>query len=131
MGLGIDWVAVDCADPAVLARFWAAALDYEIAYEDEQEVLIGKKQSSVAKLIFLKVPEGKTSKNRLHLDLRGDDQEAEVRRLEALGAKKVDIGQGDVRWVVMADPEGNEFCVLRTLNAEEQAENEQEGWINI
>jgi hypothetical protein len=63
------------------------------------------------------VPEPKTVKNRLHLDLRADDQEAEVRRLEALGARRIDIGQGDVTWVVMADPEDNEFCVLCPRNA--------------
>jgi predicted enzyme related to lactoylglutathione lyase len=67
--------------------------------------------------VFVPVPEGKTVKNRLHIDLAplaGDDQDAEVRRLEALGATRVDVGQDNekVRWVVMADPEGNEFCVL-------------------
>jgi hypothetical protein len=58
------------------------------------------------------VPEGKSGKNRLHIDLNPDDQGAEVARLEALGASRLDIGQGEVSWVVMADPEGNEFCVL-------------------
>lgn len=75
-------------------------------------------------LLFLRVPESKTVKNRLHIDLRPDDQAAEVLRLEQLGAKRVDIGQGpDVSWVVMADPEGNEFCVLRAFTAEELAKN--------
>jgi len=64
-------------------------------------------------ILFLEVPEAKTVKNRMHLDLRPGDQQAEVSRLKALGASEVDIGQGDVSWVVMADPEGNEFCVLR------------------
>jgi hypothetical protein len=65
-------------------------------------------------LVFVTVPETKTLKNRLHIDLAPatDDQEAEVRRLESLGARRMDIGQGDARWVVLADPEGNEFCVL-------------------
>ena len=73
-------------------------------------------------LLFLAVPEGKSVKNRLHLDLRPEDQAAEVARIEALGATRVDIGQGpDVTWVVLADPEGNEFCVLRALTAEELA----------
>ena len=129
MGLEIDWIAVDCSDPAALARFWQAALDYEIAYEDENEVLLGKKGSAAPKLMFLKVPGGKSGKNRLHLDIRGDDQEAEVARLETMGAKRADIGQGDVTWVVMQDPEGNEFCVLRSLSEEERAENELEGWV--
>jgi hypothetical protein len=63
-------------------------------------------------MVFVNVPEAKTLKNRLHIDLNPDDQTAEVARLEGLGATRVDVGQGEVRWVVMADPEGNEFCVL-------------------
>jgi hypothetical protein len=72
----------------------------------------------VPDLLFLKVPEGKTVKNRLHLDLRPADQTAEVARLEALGARRVSVGQGEVGWVVMADPDGNEFDVLRALAPE-------------
>jgi len=63
-------------------------------------------------LLFLRVPEGKTVKNRLHLDLRPDDQQAELARLLALGARRVDIGQDDPSWIVLQDPEGNEFCVV-------------------
>ncbi len=70
-------------------------------------------------LLFLAVPDPKTIKNRLHLDLRPDDQKAEVERALALGAKHVDIGQGEQTWVVLADPEGNEFCILRALRPEE------------
>ena len=70
----------------------------------------------VPDLLFLKVPEAKSLKNRLHIDLRPDDQQAEVSRLEALGAVRVSVGQtAEVTWVVLADPEGNEFCVLRPL----------------
>ena len=73
-------------------------------------------------LLFLRVPEAKAVKNRLHLDLRPEDQLAEVARLEGLGARRADVGQGaEVSWVVMADPDGNEFCVLRPLTAEELA----------
>jgi hypothetical protein len=73
-------------------------------------------------LLFLPVPEGKAVKNRLHLDLRPLDQDAEVTRLEALGARRASVGQDDaVTWVVMADPEGNEFCVLRAYTAAELA----------
>jgi hypothetical protein len=72
-------------------------------------------------LLFLKVPEAKVVKNRLHLDLRPLDQDAEVARLEALGARRVSVGQGEVSWVVMADPDGNEFDVLRPLTATELA----------
>ncbi|HEY1004516.1 MAG TPA: VOC family protein [Streptosporangiaceae bacterium] len=78
-----------------------------------------RKMASLQTLIFLKVPEGKTVKNRLHLDLRPADQDAEVARLQALGARQVSIGQGDVSWVVMADPDGNEFDVLQPLTPDE------------
>lgn len=74
-------------------------------------------------LLFLRVPEAKAVKNRLHLDLRPTDQAAEVARLEALGARRVAVGQGpEVSWVVLADPEGNESCVLRTFRPDELAE---------
>ncbi|MFN8633595.1 MAG: VOC family protein [Chloroflexota bacterium] len=122
MGLFVDWLAVDCADPARLARFWAEALDYKILDgDDPDEAAIVPKDGKGTQLLFLRVPEGKTLKNRLHLDLRPGDRDAEVARLEALGATKVDIGQGSPSWVVMADPEGNEFCILRALTAEELA----------
>ena len=76
----------------------------------------------VPDILFLKVPEAKTIKNRLHLDLRPVDQTAEVARLEALGATRIEVGQGpEVSWVVLADPDGNEFCVLRALRPEELA----------
>jgi len=70
-------------------------------------------------IVFVPVPERKSVKNRVHIDVNPIDrtQAEEVERLEALGARRVDVGQGDVGWVVMADPEGNEFCVLRSLRA--------------
>jgi hypothetical protein len=74
-------------------------------------------------LLFLKVPDRKEVKNRLHLDLRPEDRDAEVARLEGLGARRVSVGQGpEVAWVVMADPDGNEFCVLRALRPDEPTE---------
>jgi hypothetical protein len=74
-------------------------------------------------LLFLRVPETKTVKNRLHIDLRPEDQDAEVERLLGLGASLADVGQGaEATWVVMADPDGNEFCVLRALSAAELAD---------
>jgi hypothetical protein len=73
-------------------------------------------------LPFLRVPEGKVVKNRLHLDLRPGDRAAEVARLEAVGARRVSISQGEVSWVVMADPAGNEFDVLRPLTPAERSE---------
>jgi predicted enzyme related to lactoylglutathione lyase len=111
-------VVVDCADITAQSTFWADVLGYTVVYQAEDEVVIARDEETWPGLVFVPVPEGKTVKNRLHIDLNPDDQEAEVRRLEGLGARRVDIGQGEVRWVVMADPEGNEFCVL-THHAEQ------------
>ncbi|MGO4384222.1 VOC family protein [Specibacter sp. RAF43] len=125
MTLRIESVAFDTTDPARLAKFWSAALGWRITYDSADEVALQpaagtREEGVVADLLFLRVPEEKSGKNRLHLDLRPDDQAAEVARLEALGARRVDVGQGpDVTWVVMGDPEGNEFCVLRALTADE------------
>jgi hypothetical protein len=106
-------VVVDAADPGRLARFWAAVLDYEIVFEEPDEVVIARDRQTFPGMVFVPVPEAKSVKNRLHIDLNPDDQAAEVARLEGLGAKRADVGQSDeVTWVVMADPEGNEFCVL-------------------
>lgn len=107
-------LVVDCHDPHALARFWAAVLDQKILYEAGDEVIVGADRYAYPGLVFIPAPEGKTIKNRLHIDLDPDDQAAEVERLLALGARPADVGQGDdVTWVVLADPEGNEFCVLR------------------
>ena len=84
--------------------------------DDDVEVEIAPPDGSASNLLFLKVPELKTAKNRIHLDVRppnGSNQAAELERLLSLGATRVDIGQGDVPWHVLADPEGNEFCLLR------------------
>ena len=116
-------LAIDCADPNGLARFWCAVLGYEVQDEDDGLVTIGSPPMPEGKdhpgpvpptLTFARVPEPKTVKNRLHLDLSPTDreQDEEVRRLLDLGARPADVGQGDVSWVVLADPEGNEFCVL-------------------
>ncbi|MEU7742051.1 VOC family protein [Nonomuraea sp. NPDC049158] len=115
-------LAVDCHDPERLAAFWCEVLDFK-----EGKVEIGSWEPAVEEvlarqmpptLLFIQVPEGKTVKNRLHLDVSPIDgsTDDEVTRLLGLGATKKDVGQGpDRSWVVMADPEGNEFCVLRTL----------------
>ena len=117
-------LAIDCADPAGLARFWCSVLDYEVQDEDDGVVTIGSPLVPEGKnrrgpvppvLTFARVPEGKTGKNRAHLDVNPVDREQddEVRRLLALGARHADVGQtGEESWVVLADPEGNEFCVL-------------------
>jgi predicted enzyme related to lactoylglutathione lyase len=127
MGIRIQCLCIDAEDPATVASFWQSALGWRRTFEKEDEVVLeppaGSPEDGVAPdLLFLKVPEGKAVKNRLHLDLRPEDQAAEVARLEALGARRVSVGQGEVSWVVMADPEGNEFDVLRPLTAEELAD---------
>jgi predicted enzyme related to lactoylglutathione lyase len=94
-----------------LARFWSELLGWPRIYEDDDEVVI-EKDGAGPGLLFGKSPDVKTVKNRWHLDLTPDDQEAEVERAKALGAREVNIGQDDVSWVVLADPEGNEFCIL-------------------
>lgn len=119
--LRIQCITIDCHDPLKVAQFWAAALDWQITEQDEIEVVIelldgSPEQGRIPDILFLKNPDKKVGKNRLHLDLRPLDQAAEVARLEALGATQIDIGQSEdeeTTWVVMADPEGNEFCVLR------------------
>jgi predicted enzyme related to lactoylglutathione lyase len=126
MGIRIQCLCIDAEDPAAVASFWQSALGWRRTFEKEDEVVLeppaGSPEDGVAPdLLFLKVAEGKAVKNRLHLDLRPEDQAAEVARLEALGARRVSVGQGEVSWVVMADPEGNEFDVLRPLTAEELA----------
>ncbi len=106
-------LTVDCHDHDRVARFWQDALGYERTYESEDEIAIEpKEEASGVALVFLRVPDEKVVKNRWHLDLNPTDQASEVARLKSLGAREVDIGQKDVSWVVMADPEGNEFCIL-------------------
>ncbi len=116
-------LAIDCADPDGLARFWCSVLGYEMHDEDDGIVTIGPPVPPDGEnhrgpvpptLTFAHVPEPKTVKNRLHLDVNPTDREQddEVRRLLDLGARHTDVGQGDQSWVVLADPEGNEFCVL-------------------
>jgi hypothetical protein len=132
MDIRIQCLSVDSAEPTKIASFWEAALGWRRTWSEDDEVCIepakGSPEDGVAPdILFLKVPEGKAVKNRLHLDLRPKDQAAEVARLEALGARRVDVGQGpESTWVVLADPDGNEFCVLRALRPEELAA-QQEG----
>src|SRR5689334_21177117 len=104
-----EQIVVDAEDPARLARWWAGALGYVIVHEQPDEVEIRRSRDELPGLLFGVSAEPKTVKNRLHIDLRPDDQEAEVERLLDMGARHADIGQGDdVPWVVLADPEGNE-----------------------
>ncbi|MBM9622281.1 VOC family protein [Streptomyces zhihengii] len=114
MAVSLYQIAIDCHDAPALARFWTQVLDWKVLYEDSAEIVIGADAAALPGICFLTVPEDRTVKNRLHLDLSPDDQAAEVARILALGATRTDVGQGeDVTWVVLADPEGNEFCVLR------------------
>jgi hypothetical protein len=110
----LEWeqVIVDAADPAALGRWWAEALGWTVVADDPDEFEIRPAPDRLPGLLFVPVPEAKTVKNRLHLDFRPVDQRAEVERLLALGARRADVGQGEQPWVVLADPEGNEFCVL-------------------
>jgi predicted enzyme related to lactoylglutathione lyase len=127
MTIRMQCVCVDADDPDKLAGFWADVLGWRRTFGDDEEVVLeppagSREDGVVPDLLFLRVPEPKSVKNRLHIDLRPDDQAAEVTRIEGLGAQRVSVGQGsDVSWVVLADPEGNEFCVLRALTAEELA----------
>ncbi|MCQ9134256.1 MULTISPECIES: VOC family protein [Streptomyces] len=111
----LEWeqTVVDAADPVALGRWWAAALGWVVVGDAPDEYEIRPRRDRLPGLVFVPVPEGKTVKNRLHLDFRPDDQRAEVDRLLSLGARRTDVGQGERPWVVLADPEGNEFCVLR------------------
>ncbi|SCG60731.1 VOC family protein [Micromonospora inositola] len=106
-------LTVDAQDPSRLAHWWAEALGYQVITEKPDEVEIRKAPDQAPGIVFVPVTEPKTTKNRLHIDLRPADQEAEVERLVDMGARHVDIGQGGVEWTVLSDPEGNEFCVLR------------------
>ncbi len=113
----IAFIVVDAADPAEIARFWAAASGWPIAAGHEGAVSLHNPRGLLPDLEFVRVDDPKSVKNRLHLDVapyEGEDQVLEIERLVALGAERIDIGQGpDVTWVVLADPEGNEVCVLR------------------
>jgi hypothetical protein len=123
-------IVVDCHDPAALAAFWTAALGYHVVSTEGGQIEIAPDEAEppdlaervrrapvVPTIVFVTVPEGKAVKNRLHLDIRPIDgsHQAELERLIGLGARRADIGQGTQPWVVLADPEGNEFCLLGQL----------------
>jgi hypothetical protein len=116
-------LAIDCADPSGLARFWCSVLDYEVQDEDDEFVAIGSPLVPEGKnrlgpvppvLTFAYVPEGKTVKNRVHLDVNPTDcsQDEEIARLTGLGATVVNDNRPEFSWVTLADPEGNEFDIL-------------------
>lgn len=107
-------IHITSASPGQLAAFWSAAIGYPIVFEGPQgEVAIAQDKHTHPGMMFYPAHEPLAGKGRIHVELNPDDQEAEVDRLIGLGAKRVDIGQpDDASWVVLADPEGNEFCVL-------------------
>lgn len=123
-------VTFDCHHPASLARFWAAALEgYDVAPYDDEELerlramgvddpeddpsVLVEAPGVTPRLFFQRVPESKVVKNRVHLDLRADDPAAEIERLVGLGASVLADPAPDAQFVVLRDPEGNEFCVMR------------------
>ena len=128
--MALRWytTVIDSRDPRSLAAWWAEALDWQIVHADDDECVIIPSWADAEQmqntpweqlgpgLVFVTVPEEKTIKNRLHLDFAphtSQDRDAEIARLATLGAKRIDVGQSpDVGWTVLADPEGNEFCVL-------------------
>jgi hypothetical protein len=112
--MGLEWeqVIVDASEPAALGRWWASALGWVVVNDEPEEFEIRPTPDRLPGLLYVRVAERKAVKNRLHLDFRPADQRAEVTRLLELGATHADVGQGDETWIVLADPEGNEFCVL-------------------
>jgi predicted enzyme related to lactoylglutathione lyase len=110
----LEWeqTTVDARDPRALGRWWREALGWVVVNDDPDEFEIRSAEDRLPGLLFVSVSDAKATKNRLHLDFRPDDRDAEVERLLALGATRADVGQGEQSWVVLADPEGNEFCVL-------------------
>jgi len=112
--MSLEWeqTIVDALDPESLGRWWGDALGWVVVNEDPEEFEIRPSAERLPGLLFGRVSDPKLHKNRLHLDFRPDDRDAEVERLLALGAKHADVDQGEQSWVVLADPEGNEFCVL-------------------
>lgn len=108
-------VVVDCADPREMARFWGAALDWTVHEVTDDRAVLRSATGVGPFLEFPRTPDGRTEMGHVHLDLLpcpGDDRAAEVARVRNLGAADLDLGQGDVPWTCLTDPEGHEFCVL-------------------
>jgi predicted enzyme related to lactoylglutathione lyase len=118
-------LAIDAVHPRVVADFWCAVLDWDVVEDTADGVSIAPRDGDGPTIDVLAVPEPKTVKNRLHLDLRADgtSTDEELARLLGLGARRADVGQGpDVSWTVLADPEGNEFCLLSRTAQEAEAD---------
>jgi catechol 2,3-dioxygenase-like lactoylglutathione lyase family enzyme len=112
--VNLTWEAltIDARDPSACARWWAETLGWEVVFGAPAGVEVRPPHGRGASLFFVPSDDEKITKNRLHMDLYAEDQAAAVERLVARGAERVDIGQGDADWVVLRDPEGNEFCLL-------------------
>ena len=117
----IGYITIDCKDPGKISKFWEAVLGWKVTYVDESGAML---ENSVKledgqkfpPILFGRNLDDKVGKNRMHFDLSPDDQAAEVARIEGFGGKRIEIGQSadpSTTWVVMADIEGNEFCVLK------------------
>jgi hypothetical protein len=124
MTLRIQCLVIDSHDHSALAGFWSQVLGWRITYQDSHQTAVEPPEGSPEvdaspDLLFVHNPDQKRVKNRLHLDLRPDDQETELTRLLQLGATRTSIGQGvEVTWIVLRDPEGHEFCLLAPLRSE-------------
>ena len=112
MSLTFDEICIDAHDMASLAEWWSNALGWPHEVTDDGDIALRAPKGEGPDWLFIAVPDDKVVKNRIHFDFRPEDQQAEVDRLIGLGARHVDIGQGNETWVVLADPEGNEFCIL-------------------
>jgi predicted enzyme related to lactoylglutathione lyase len=116
MPVRLHHIVVDTHDLPGLARFWTQALGWRVLSERENEIVIGPDEHAPVGMCFMPVTDAKTVKNRVHVDLTtgAEDRDQEIERLLSLGARRVDVGQtGAESWTVLADPEGNEFCVVR------------------
>ena len=117
----IGYILIDCREPAKLAKFWEEVLAGKVTFADETGAMLEypinlENGEKFPPILFYKNPDEKVVKNRMHFDLSPDDQAAEVARIEGFGGKRIEIGQStdpSTTWVIMADIEGNEFCVLK------------------
>jgi catechol 2,3-dioxygenase-like lactoylglutathione lyase family enzyme len=123
MSVRIGDIVIDCRNPRVAAEFWCAVLGYRVVDTDESGVAIAG-HSSAPTMLFLASDDIKLHKNRVHFDvcpIEGSTRDQEVERLERLGASRIGTGRTSATWVVMADPDGNEFCVMNTVLPPEPA----------
>jgi catechol 2,3-dioxygenase-like lactoylglutathione lyase family enzyme len=116
MPVRLHHIVIDTHDLPGLARFWTQALGWPVLSERDREIVIGPDVNAPVGICFMPVTDAKTVKNRVHVDLTTSaaDRDQEIERLIGLGARRVDVGQtGEESWTVLADPEGNEFCLVR------------------